>query len=141
MKTKQASNISGRTAIETDRRLHVLKGDSVTRLAILLLSASLCCLAADAFSGTWKLDRAKCTSSLNYLPPADLVTTVDAAADGIEITEDFTGLKTGKKGHTARKLKFDGKDYPIAGSSRKEATDSASRVDVRSIDFRPQERR
>ena len=107
----------------------------MTRFAFLLLT-SLCCFAADnGFSGKWKLDRAKCTSSANYFPPADLMTSIEMTPDGVKITEDYTALTSAEKRHRVRTLKFDGKDYPVPDANRPSSTDSAKRVDARTIDF------
>jgi hypothetical protein len=107
----------------------------MTRLTFLLLT-SLCCFAADnAFSGIWKLDRAKSTASANYFPPADLTISIEMTTDGIKTTEDYTALTGGEKRHRVRTLKFDGKDYPFDGGTRPSSTDSAKRVDGRTIDF------
>ena len=108
----------------------------MTRFALLLLTSSLCCLAADdAFSGKWKLDLTKCTSSTNSFPPADLTTTIEMNTDGIKVTDDFTALTSKEKRHIIRTMKFDGKDYPYVGGNRPSPTDSAKRVDARTIDF------
>jgi hypothetical protein len=86
---------------------------------VLVLSGAALCLAADMdftpFMGTWKLDESKSQLSTGggknitviYTPMADNM--VKITVDGVD--------KNGKPTHSDWTGKFDGKDYPVAGST------------------------
>jgi hypothetical protein len=86
---------------------------------VILLSGVALGLAADMdftpFMGTWKLDEAKSKLPSNgsknltviYTPMADNM--VKITVDGVD--------KNGKPTHTEWTGKFDGKDYPVTGST------------------------
>jgi len=86
---------------------------------VVLLFGVVLSLAAEVdqtpFMGTWKLNDAQS----KFGPGASKNTTVvySASPDGmIKITTDGTD-KDGKPTHTEWNGKFDGKDYPVTGSS------------------------
>ena len=89
----------------------------VAALMVVLSSVALS-LAADvdvtANMGTWKLNEAKS----QFSPGATKNQTVvyAPAGDMVKVTTDGTG-KDGKPVHTEWTGKFDGKDYPVTGSS------------------------
>jgi hypothetical protein len=97
--------------------------------AILLgvLSATTLAQPGDPLVGTWKLDVAK-----SKAPFKSGSTTIDAVPDGIKFVVDLEGTD-GTKNHWAFTAKFDGKDYPITGSSPYGDSVSVARMDPRTI--------
>ena len=89
----------------------------------IVLTVALCfvavavCVAADAFTGTWKLNEAK--SKLAGGPKNDLVV-YEAASDNVKITVDGTD-SGGKPTHNEWTGKFDGKDYAVTGDPSSDA--------------------
>lgn len=85
-------------------------------LSSLLLSLLVVavCIAADTFTGTWKLNEAKS----KFAPGAAKNTTVvyEAAGDSTKVIIDGVG-SDGKPTHVEWTGKMDGKDYPSTGSS------------------------
>jgi len=100
----------------------------------IVLSVALCfiaatvCFAADAFTGTWKLNEAK--SKLAGGPKNDLVV-YEAAGDNVKITVDGTD-SGGKPTHNEWTGKFDGKDYPVTGDPNSDAR-SLTKIDDRTL--------
>jgi formylglycine-generating enzyme required for sulfatase activity len=92
-------------------------------LAVFLAGYALC-FAADAYTGTWKLNDAKSTFS----PGATKNNTVvyAPAGDMVKVTVDGVD-KDGKAVHNVWTGKFDGKDYPVTGE---QAYDSRSYTKV-----------
>ena len=91
------------------------------RTIVLMLLLLLCMFGLSAsFAaenpnvGTWKLNEAKS----NFAPGATNNSTVvyEAVGDGVKVTTDGTS-GDGKPVHTEWTGKFDGKDYPVAGSA------------------------
>jgi hypothetical protein len=78
-------------------------------MLVVLVSATAV-LAADNFSGTWKLNVAKSKYSPGPAPQSGM-TKIEATADGLKIVADGVNAE-GKKTHTEYSAKFDGKDYP-----------------------------
>jgi hypothetical protein len=78
-------------------------------MLVVLVSATAV-LAADNFSGTWKLNVAKSKYSPGPAPQSGM-TKIEATADGLKIVADGVNAE-GKKTHTEYAAKFDGKDYP-----------------------------
>jgi hypothetical protein len=78
-------------------------------MLVVLVSATAV-LAADNFSGTWKLNVAKSKYSPGPAPQSGM-TKLEATADGLKIVADGVNAE-GKKTHTEYTAKFDGKDYP-----------------------------
>jgi len=83
-----------------------------------LLAAA--CFAADAFTGTWKLNEAK--SKLGAGLGKNSTVTYEMAGDSVKVTIEGTTAE-GKSFTDAWTGKFDGKDYPVTGNS---TTDSRS---------------
>jgi hypothetical protein len=102
----------------------------------IVLSVSLCfvaaavCFAADAFTGTWKLNEAK--SKLAGGPKNDLVV-YEPAGDNVKISVDGTG-SDGKPTHNEWTGVFDGKDYPVTGDSSADAR-VYSKIDDHTLAF------
>ncbi len=87
---------------------------SLAALTVFLAGAALC-LAADANMGTWKLNEAKS----KFSPGATKNHTVvyaPAAGDMVKVTVDGVD-KDGKPDHNEWTGKFDGKDYPVTGTT------------------------
>jgi len=82
-------------------------------LAVLFAGVAIS-LAADAFTGTWKLNEAKS----KFSPGAQKNSTViyEPAGDSVKVTVDGTDAD-GKPTHNEWTGKFDGKDYPVTGSA------------------------
>lgn len=99
-------------------------------LPLVLLSALLPLQAADPVLGTWKLNLAKS----NYKPgpsPKSQIRTYTAEANGVNTA--VTTIDASGKSSTAKFLAhYDGKDYPITGSS----TTSADELMYHKIDDR-----
>jgi hypothetical protein len=80
-------------------------------IGILIVAASATVvLAADNFSGTWKLNVAKSKYSPGPAPQSG-TTKLEATTDRLKIVADGVNAE-GKKTHTEYTVKFDGKDYP-----------------------------
>ncbi len=97
-----------------------------------LLAGLSLALAADANTGTWKLNEAKSTFSPGATKN-QTVTYAPAAGDMVKVTVDGTD-KDGKAIHNEWTGKFDGKDYPATGEP---AYDSRSyvKVDANTLDM------
>ena len=88
-----------------------MKAKTIVLTVALCFVAVALCFAADAFTGTWKLNEAK--SKLAGGPKNNLVV-YEAAGDNVKITVDGTD-SDGKPTHNEWTGKFDGKDYPVTG--------------------------
>src|SRR5260370_22068512 len=104
-----------------------------TRATVLTLA--LCfdgvavCFAADAFTGTWKLNEAK--SKFSPGAPKNTTVVYEAAGDSVKVTVDGVGAD-GKPSHNEWTGKFDGKDSPVTGDSSAD-TSSYKRVDAHTL--------
>jgi len=84
----------------------------------IVLTLALCFVAvasgyaADAFTGTWKLNESK--SKLSPGSPKNNTVVYETAGDNVKITVDGTD-PTGNPTHNEWTGKFDGKDYPVSG--------------------------
>ena len=76
------------------------------------------CLAADAFTGTWKLNEAK--SKLAPGSPKNTTVVYEAVDDSVKVTIDGTD-SAGNPAHNEWTGKFDGKDYPVSGDPNSDA--------------------
>jgi hypothetical protein len=81
-------------------------------LATLLSAVALC--AADPFEGTWKLNVAKSKSDGSLARSATV--TIKAIDNGQTVTMEGISAE-GKPTKTSFTAKFDGKDYPVTGST------------------------
>ena len=96
-------------------------------LILAALSVSVSLWAADPAIGTWKLNLAKSKYSPGP-PPKSATITYEAHGDGIT----RTGQSVGADGHTTSlqyTANFDGKDYPVTGSSTAD-TIALKRIDA-----------
>jgi hypothetical protein len=110
------------------RRERENKRDCINYGAVLCPTAV--CFAADAFTGTWKLNEAK--SKLAGGPKNDLVV-YQAAGDNVKITVDGTGSDA-KPTHSEWTGTFDGKDYPVTGDPSSDAR-VYSKIDDHTLAF------
>ena len=88
-------------------------------------------LAADSFSGTWKLNEAK--SKLSPGAAKNSTVVYEAAGDSVKVTIDGTDAE-GKPTHNEWTGKFDGKDYPVTGDPNSD-TRSVKKVDDHTLQF------
>lgn len=90
-----------------------MKSRIILSVLSVCLAAAAVCFAADAFTGTWKLNEAKSkagaglgkNSTVTYETMGDSVkvTIEGTTADGKPFKDEWTG-------------KYDGKDYPVTGN-------------------------
>ena len=85
---------------------------AVLTLAMCLVGVAVC-VAADAFSGTWKLNEAKSKTGPGV--PKNTTVVYEAAGDSVKITVEGTDAD-GKATHSEWTGKFDGKDYRVEGA-------------------------
>jgi hypothetical protein len=85
----------------------------VFALGLVVCLAAAAAFAADAFTGTWKLNEAKS----KFAPGATKNSTVvyEATGDTVKVTLEGTS-SDGKAVHSVWTGKFDGNDYPVAGN-------------------------
>jgi hypothetical protein len=107
-----------------------MKTKRIVLTVALCFVAATVCFAADAFTGTWKLNEAK--SKLAGGAKNDLVV-YEAAGDNVKITVDGTD-SGGKPAHNEWTGKFDGKDYPVTGDSSADAR-VYSKIDDHTLAF------
>lgn len=86
---------------------------TVLTLALCLVGAAVC-IAADAFTGTWKLNEAK--SKLGTGVPRNSTVIYEDSGDNVKVTVEGTDTE-GKATHNEWTGKFDGKDYPVTGDA------------------------
>jgi uncharacterized protein YdeI (BOF family) len=91
-----------------------MKARMIAATLMLCLAGAVVCLAADMSLGTWKLNENK--SKFSPGAPKTTISMYEASGDDIKVTLDGTGFD-GQPSHTEWTGKFDGKDYPISGSS------------------------
>ena len=105
----------------------IILGTTVFLAAMFLCIATA---AADALSGTWKMNPAKS----KYSPgPAPKSLTVVIKSDENEYTVEANGVDAeGKPTHVAYSAKFDGKDYPATGIPNAD-TVSVKRIDASTV--------
>ena len=90
------------------------------RLTVFVLTVLVFSAAAwaqqDPFNGTWKQNIAKSKYNPGPPPSSPSVTKIEAAPGGaVKVTTDGVDAQ-GSKTHTEYTAKYDGKDYPYAGS-------------------------
>jgi len=105
------------------------KRKSLASTLVLLALVAVPALAADPFTGTWKLDKENTTQ------------TIEADANGMKLARDIV-LPAGQKVHQQFSLNFDGKDVPVTLTLDGKpfpiaplTTISAKRVDNYRIEF------
>lgn len=100
------------------------------RVAACLVSALALAIsvhAADPEVGTWKANLAKSTYSPAELAPKSVTVKIEPVDNGIKVIVD-TVDPSGKPRHYDYTVKYDGKDYPVAGDPSRDAT-AAKRID------------
>ena len=84
---------------------------TILTLALCFVGAAAC-FAADAFTGTWKLNEGK--SKFSPGSPKNITVVYEAVGDNVKVTID--GIDgDGKPVHSEWTGQFDGKDYPVTG--------------------------
>jgi hypothetical protein len=86
----------------------------ILTLALCFVSAAAIYGAEEAFMGTWKLNEAK--SKLGAGATKNTTVVYEVSGDSIKATIDGTAAD-GTATHNEWTGKFDGKDYPVTGSS------------------------
>jgi hypothetical protein len=80
---------------------------------LIVCLAAAAVFAADAFTGTWKLNEAK--SKLGAGAVKNTTVTYEVTGDTIKVTLEGVGAD-GKATHDEWTGKYDGKDYPVTGN-------------------------
>ena len=80
---------------------------------LIVCLAAAAVFAADAFTGTWKLNEAK--SKLGAGAVKNTTVTYEVMGDTVKVTLDGVGAD-GKATHDEWTGKYDGKDYPVTGN-------------------------
>jgi hypothetical protein len=86
-------------------------------------------VAADPFTGVWKCNVAK--SKFAWPAPKRLVTTIEADAEVLRVCEEEINAE-GKALTVTVEARFDGREYPVAGSPHADAV-AYTRADSRTI--------
>jgi len=84
-------------------------------VVVAFFASGVMCAAADTTAGTWKLN----TGKSKYTPAAQAryeTITIETAGDNLKVILDGTD-SAGQKVHAEWTGKYDGKDYPVTGSS------------------------
>jgi len=81
---------------------------------LIVCLAAAAVFAADAFTGTWKLNEAK--SKLGAGAVKNTTVTYEMVGDSIKVTLEGVAAD-GKATHDEWTGKYDGKDYPVTGNS------------------------
>ena len=105
-----------------------IKGIVLT-VALCFVAAAVC-FAADAFTGSWKLNEAKSKLAGG---PKNILVVYEDAGDNVKITVDGTD-SDGKPTHNEWTGKFDGKDYPVTGDPSSDAR-SYTKIDDHTLAF------
>ncbi len=103
---------------------------TVLTLALCFVGVAVC-FAADAFTGTWKLNEAK--SKFSPGAPKNTTVVYEAAGDNVKVTKDGVD-GDGKPIHNEWTGKFDGKDYPVTGDANSDAR-ALKKIDDHTITF------
>ncbi len=98
-------------------------------LAMGLCLTAAACFAADPNVGTWKLNQAK-SKIVSGAPKNDTVV-YEAEGDQMKVTIDGSDAD-GKPTHNEWTGKFDGKDYPVTGSTTEDSR-SVKKVNARTL--------
>ncbi len=97
-------------------------------LLVGIASVTALAQSSDPLIGNWKLNVEK-SKATGFQSGA---TKVEAAGDGIKFTVDLAGTD-GTKHHWSFTAKYDGKDYPVTGSTPYGNVVALTRVDARTI--------
>src|SRR5438874_2543609 len=90
-----------------------MKLKAIFAMLVVCLATAAVCMAADAFTGTWKLNEAK--SKVGTGSVKNTTVTYEMAGDSIKVTLEGVGAD-GKPTHDEWTGKYDGKDYPVTGN-------------------------
>ena len=103
---------------------------------LFVLAVATAAMAADPWTGTWKLNPAKSTGPGGRLPHPRSVNVFDVQGDTVHLIADETD-GTGKALHVEYTAKLDGKEYPVkvTPSSPGSYTISLKRIDARTREF------
>src|SRR4051812_377565 len=102
-----------------ERTMGSMLRDTSLRLALAAVTAISLSAFAETGMGTWKLNPEKSTFSPGPAPQG-LVTYFEPAGNGVKWRSDRVG-PAGKMMTSAYTANFDGKDYPLTGSSTTDA--------------------
>ena len=95
-----------------------MKARGIVLSLVVCFFAVAVCFAADAFTGTWKLNEAQSKIGAGAVKNSTVV--YEAAGDEVKVTIDGTDNE-GKATHNEWTGKFDGKDYPVTGDPSSDA--------------------
>jgi hypothetical protein len=95
-----------------------MKANAILVAVVLCFVGAAVCLAADAFTGTWKLNEAK--SKLSPGMPKNTSVVYEDAGENVKVTVEGVDAD-GKATHNEWTGKFDGKDYPVTGDATSDA--------------------
>ena len=107
-----------------------MKGKLILSGLLVCLAAAAVCFAADAFTGTWKLNEGK-----SKMPPGvtkNTTVTYEQVGDSVKVTLDGIGAD-GKPTHDEWTGKYDGKDYPVTGNPNND-TRSYKKINDRTLE-------
>jgi hypothetical protein len=108
-----------------------MKARAIVAVLALCFAGAAVCLAADAFTGTWKLNEAK--SKMAPGVPKNHTVVYEAAGDSVKITVEGTD-SAGKATHNEWTGKFDGKEYAVTGDPTSDMR-SYTKVDDHTLTF------
>jgi hypothetical protein len=91
-----------------------MRNRAILASLVVLLAGAALCVAADVNMGTWKLDDAKSKFGDGNGKATTVVYSMDG--DNVKVSVDGTD-KDGKAMHNEWVGKYDGKDYPVKGTS------------------------
>lgn len=110
--------------------MKTLLGTLVFGALLALCSFAIAADTPDSVIGTWKLNTEKSTG--NVPMPKSETRTYAASPGGVALNWTRTGAD-GKESSVKTTFKYDGKDYPVKGSSDFDAL-SAKRIDANTIE-------
>jgi hypothetical protein len=99
-------------------------------LALCFVGAAAC-FAADAFTGTWKLNEAK--SKFSPGSPKNITVVYEAVGDNVKVTIDGVD-GDGKPTHNEWTGQFDGKDHPVTGDMNSDSR-ALKKIDDNTLTF------
>lgn len=106
-----------------------------TRMVVLILAfcfaGAAVCLAADAFTGTWKLNEAK--SKLGPGGGKNTTVVYESKGDTVKVTIDGIDA-SGAPTHSEWTGKFNGEDYPVTGNPSEDSR-SVRKLSSRILSF------
>jgi hypothetical protein len=91
-----------------------------------MLSAVVAAQSTDPWVGTWKLDAAKSKGAKSG------TTTIESTGSGVKFAVDLV-TDDGAPSHWEFTANYDGKDYPVTGTSPYGDTVSVARVDAKTL--------